>query len=733
MSKPDPVDDVLARFNAALADDNKDAPAMPFPTACVLTPEQELAMVDHCIQRIDDLESETGRDLCGADDWWEHAGSETIDGENTRAPQRTFMGKRKLFELTYENKVDWRKNILGGIYAESNLVVPLARRITRQMVARANNYFFGTDPWFAAYPVGESDAETARKAMKYGQYKSQQAGSRSVHEEANERAFVLGEAVVKSAYSVKETIYKKRLDVMVDGEGRDILDASGEYITEDATWTPAASSEAWMEQHPDEDPGLLMVLKADGVTEMPENPIYESKLVSRRRVHYHAPEQNVVHYRDFLCPLNARSIEDADIAVHLYDIPVDSIIDHWSKRGMVDLTAAQSNEITLKAMAALKDLHSSAGSNPYENGATSARAELGESNDSFQQFSGQYNSQIAECYIRHDVDGDGLMEEIMVVLDIQNRVPIYYDYVANITPDGKRPFNVVRINPVADRWHGIGSMEMFESTQNIVDLLTNRWNFAQTKAARVDFWNAEATLEGQQDPNLELNGGSTYTLAPGKTAEDALQSVYLYENKGNDLRELTEFFLQMAMNESGIQHANDSFVSGMDSSKLATGIRNIEKTGQEMFSLYLSHLEPGHSGVVQKFFDLLMANIREEEVITYFENDNPEELLTIAGSEISNIRLNVSILLTRQRGEEIIESSLRSVDLVDRYYASPPEVRQVTAPLYRDMLRVFNVANVDEIISPDMPIPMVDGSPAMNPDEMASAAAEPVRQSAPNI
>ena len=172
MINQDQVDEVLDKFDSALAEANADEPQMPFYTACILSREQEDRMVEHAIQRVRDLESEMGHDLCQNDDWWQNGREQSKDGENINSPQRTFMGKRKLFEMTYENEVEWHKYIHPGLYSKSNLVVPIARRITRQMIARVNSYFFVTDPWFAAYPVGDSDSELARKAMKYGQFKS---------------------------------------------------------------------------------------------------------------------------------------------------------------------------------------------------------------------------------------------------------------------------------------------------------------------------------------------------------------------------------------------------------------------------------------------------------------------------------------------------------------------------------------------------------------------------------
>jgi len=319
--------------------------------------------------------------------------------------------------------------------------------------------------------------------------------------------------------------------------------------------------------------------------------------------------------------------------------------------------------------------------------------------------------EIAEFHLRYDVDGDGILEDVMLIMDRKTRTPIFYDYEANITPDGLRPFSCVRVAEVPGRWYGMGAMEQFESSQQIIDLLINRFNFSQSKSARVDFWNPSCTVEGRSNPNLELNSGKTYTLAPGKTAADALSSVRLDENKGDNLMELAEFFMQLMMNESGVANANDGNVSGMDSTKLATGIRNVEKSGQEVFSLHLGHMEPGIAESLTKMVKLVFANLDQMEVYRYFEDGEEggeggsSVMREINPGDIANIEIDTRILLTRFRGEQILESYTRGWEIVEKFYSLPYEVQVNVAEMAIDMLKAMQVPNAkDRIIPTQAPI-----------------------------
>jgi len=640
------------------------------------------------------------------------------------------MGKRHLYDLTYKNEVGWRSRLLGGIFADSNLVVPAARRICRQMIARAVNYFFGTDPWFAIYPVGALDRDRADKADRYIRWKMDQAKLKRSEEMGVERSFIIGEAVVKTSWANRSQIYKTSAAVLVDEFGADILGSDGDYILEDDPWIMEAAPDPATGQMV---PSGLTVLKRDGVTPQPPTMQFVEKPITRRITHYKGVEAKVINYMDFLCPLEAESIQQADCVVHLYDRPLMDLADEWKKAINADASAEEKAESTRKAVDLLRTLAASSSqtkSNQNSNSVDSSMDYTGKQEQS------QPIIEIAEFHLRYDCDGDGILEDVMLLIDRRSRAPIFYDYEANITADGLRPFSVTRANEVPGRWYGIGAMEMFNTSQQIVDLLVNRWNFSNSKSARVDFWNPHNTIEGRANQNLELNWGGTYTPAPGKTAKDCLESVYLENHTGEQVQQLSEFFMQLMTNESGVANANDAQLAGLESSSLATGVRNIEKSGQELFSLHLGHLETGISESLSKMVKLMMSRLDHTEVYRYFEEgeggEGAGEFREINAGDISNMEIDTRVLLERHRGEQILESSIRSTQLVKDFYAQPFEVQTVTADMYRGMLKALQVKNADKVIQPvQLQLPPQGGGP--DAAGTAAAAAPKPRQGTPNL
>lgn len=701
-------------------DAGAELPRVPFPTSYKLTGDQERALIGHACRRLGDLENELGRNQVAGTEWY-------ADANTAAAGKKSFLGKRQLYEMIYHNRVDWRPHLLGGIFKDSNFVVPLARRITRQMVARANSYFFGTDPWFAVYPVGQSDRDLARDTERYTQFKFEQNKQKHILELAVELAFARGETVVKTTYERREQYYQQEASVLVDEGGADILDAGGDYIFEEDLWVPETATEVdphTGEPGPEFETGRI-VLKRDGKTEKPKTTIYQFKLVTRKITHFEGAESAIVFYKDFLCPLTAANVQEADCIVHLYDMPVMRLVDLYQRGLMLDASNEESFRSTQKAIEMLRRMAEESGEPKAAK--DQPRPELAEGDASGTTERTEPVVEIAEFHLRYDANGDGIMEDIMLVIDRKNEVPIFYDYAANVTPDGLRPFDVVKINEVDGRWHGIGAIEMFETSQEIVDLLVNRWNFSQSRAGRVDFWSRHNTEEGKLDKDLRMNWGGTYTPVPGKTAKDCLDYVTMPDVKHEALQNMFEFFLQISMNESGVQHANDANMAGLDQAKLATGIRNIEKSGQEMFSLYLSHLEPGLQSIVRRSMRLIFANLDHDEVFTFFEGD-VLQLGMIRPEDVKDMDMDVSLLLTRYRGEQLLQSSLLAADHVAKFYSYPPEIQVRVAPFYRDALKALQINFADEVITP---MPFSTGAPPGHPAVDPAAAEKAVKPKPP--
>lgn len=695
---------------------------VPFVSALTLTYEQETRMVTHALKRIEQMESEQGRTLVASSKEWFATNGGTFSQD-----RYTFMGRRAIWELSYQNKVWWRKWCLKGqIYEQSNLTAPFCRNIARKMTARAVNYFFGTDPWFAAYPIGGDREELAEELDEYCQFKTDRSQLKPCMAKAIEGAFVRGESVVKTIWETDEQLYQQNANVLTDPDGNDILDVNGDWITDADKFMDE------MQGVVDPNTGKKIpgsdhltgrrVLRRDLTTVEPNPLEYTQKKITRRKINFSGAKSDIVYWQDFLCPMTAPHIQKggADIIAHLSDMPVIKLIDLYQRRGLLDESPSQQLEATQRAINLLRQM--AANSGQPKTAAGNARADVGEVQGLIGWEETEPKVQIAECYMTFDANEDGQTEEIVCVIDRRSRLPVFYDYLPNVTPDGERPFDVVRVQPIEGRWYGLGAMEMFDKSQRTIDLLLNRWNLAQGAAGRTTFWKPSNTLEGDRNPHLVMNMGKTYTLKEGRTMEDTLGFVTLPEVNGEDIQKLMQLIIQVMTSEAGVASADDSAIAGLETGKLATGVRNIQQSGEEMFSLYIGSLEPCLESITRRNLRVEFANMKPTEVFSFFEGDQ-HKVGVLMQEDVADLDINVNVLLTRYKNQQMLQSAQTAINAGVQFYQNPPEIQGRLAKLYIQELKALGIDDPGSVISPMEPPPAQPQPGA--PGQPAPAAGAP--------
>ena len=685
------------------------APEVPFPSGLVLTGEQEKKMMEHLFKRIQGISNELGRDQTLQPTWWANlAPSPNMQSAAQGFLQAsTFLGKRSRFDATFMNDVSWRPWTMGvdNIFMSSNIVVPINRRICRQMIARAKKSLFGSDPWASVTPTpgtgNEIEAEQAERIERYARFKLKEANSKGSMGRAIAQALILGECAVKTTYAVRDQIFDTEARVLTDVDGSPILGQDGSTITEDDQWEDAQDGYGTQ---------VLARDKQEPKTPKPEAPNFTSQKLNRRQVLFEGAISEPIYYKDFLCPLTAPDVQQADCVVHIYDKQVAEFVDLAVKRGMVDNTAAGREAATQRMVALLQTLDAN---NSQPKAAVNMAIRPNENFTPMPSTAGDSSGPVAELvegYMWFDANGDGVAENIMVIADRKSQKPIYYDHVANVTTDGLRPIEIVRINGIEGRWYGLGIIELFESYQTIVDLMVNRWNFSNSRAGSVHLWNPKNTLEGDRDGSLKMNFGGTYTKKPNVKAEDIIEVVYLNDTKFEQFHELVQFFMQLAMNESGVANANDGQAAGLKSSELATGIMSIEQSGDELFMPIIEDLVEPLQNILNREINILLANVNQEEVFTYLDGDDAG-IGRLTPDDVRGLKFKAEIELTTHKNQQILQLSAQAITLVkDFYMNTPPNVQPLVVGMYRDQLRILAPrCNPEEVLvpqqSPPMPMP----------------------------
>lgn len=681
------------------------------PSILTLTADQEKRLLEHCKRRFNELQDELGRRDYEAPTY---ASTPMVTLQRNVA---THFGKRFLSHLIYQQRMEWRAWVLGGIYSETNLHLPITTRIVCQQIARANKYFFGTSPFFAVSGLSEDSDLLATDVDAFANHKLDTLGGIGADlENAVELAFIQGETVVKTRHHKLTSYFESVREVAVDDKGEPLIAQDGDYIYKTDLFVPSqipvidpATEQPTQDENgqPVMQDGPDLVLKRDMQTPAPAVLQFESIKLDLTNVLEDKIEAKPIYYLDFLAPLNAPDLQSADICVHCYNSKIIEMADRYLRDSWQGVAPEEQ----------IKRVHDLV--NKLGTGSNEARQALGdrdraEQGEVARQQTGRDRVEptvgLAECWVWFDVFGDGVQRSVMVLMDQDGKIPIYYDYAANLTPDGKRPLHAVRINPVTGRWHGQGNVERLYSLQDQADLLINRSFFAESRAARVDFWQPAATIEGRNNPNLMVNWGGTYRLETGKTAQDALQSVYLSNIKNNNLKDLLQTVLQTMQAMSAVSNVNDGAMAGLDTAKLATGIRNLQESGEEMFHQYISHLRPCLENILRTALKtLIIASTSQEgqsQIYRFFDRPS-KRMVQIDPTRLAELDLDIVLNLSTYDRQSRLQQSQLAYNMLFAYLqaiGAPPEVMEERlGGLVADSLRALQVRDAEAKTKPINP------------------------------
>ena len=677
-----------------------------------MTRDQEDALLHHAKQRAEALAGDLGLRDFDSPDWH----STAFDEHGTF--RRRHLDTRHMAMMSYEMRFDWRRSVIGGIFADSNLHIPLTRRILQQVIARMINYYLGSDPYFAAYDVGIEDADLADRLDKWLRHvldsENDTKGSLAA---IIERTLICGECPVSLFYQQRISYYQAEKSILIGPDGKPLLGADGDVIIQGEDrfieqQTPMLDPAT---QQPTPDPATgqpmtqptgQLVLKRDGTTPHPGTENYQTQIIWRRAIVEEGPQAEVLLPSDFLYPLNCKNLDLADCIVHHYDEPLISLVHR-----LLTLDAVPPDEV-MSYVANLTHRLLTVATPDSQSAAGQGRADLNEPLDSTGSDKNEPQVNWSRFCLWYDCLQTGNQGNILLIMTRDGTVPLFYDYVENVTPDKRRPYRLPTINKIPGRCHGQGLAELFEPLQANIDLLFNRWQFSMSRSGKIIAWQPENTTEGDDDPDLELNGGETLHLKPGKTLAETVQQVDIYDTKGQPLREMIEFLMQIAMNMSGVSNVNDGQALGLDTTKLATGVRNLEKSGQELTDKMVADLRNGIRDVLKSLMLLAAANLQTDKTFRFFNGDLGS-LASIKPEEVKNLTLDVDLQLTKYRGEQELMQNNQAIAAGKEFYTAipPGEPQTNLAQLFRQALKTYGIKNVDDIIQPLMAMVPPPGSP----------------------
>lgn len=704
-----PIDDVVEQIDK-LADGSPvpaTEPRVPVKTALELTREQEDRLVQHCINTIEQLKESLGRDsahsyVTGGNHGDAQGlqsmgfGNPASEAQGARRARLRFLERCAKYTRNYEMDYSDRE-MPNTIYEHSNLAGSQSQRATLQMSGKTKAKLFPNDNFLNVRPIGIEDKDIARAVKERARYVADEMELVNALMDGIDGAYIRGQAVMKVAYETDSTLYERKGIYLADAQGNAVFDAAGDYI-----WKQNVGADQVY-------PGNQL---SDG-TIIPDGAQWIDGKVSVRDVRYSGPVVSEIHYLDFLCSDTDKDVSRAAFVAHLYEDDAMRIAEKIAEKDIATAVNEEDRVIALKqAQAAILNLSNDG--NEYKTGARTAqqgRQHSREFTDAAPQ--GTSVSEIGECWMRYDANGDGRAEEILCIVHLPSQTPLFYDYLQNVQVDRKRPFEVIRPRGRSHSWTGIGTMEYMDPEQEFGDLVLNRWNYGIGATGGITFWNPKATIEGRMNQALELNGGKTYTKAdPEMPAENIVDRVQLVDTE--HLAQLKEIYVmnqqQMTLKNGSI-NAADETINTMNSTRTATGINSLENQADEQFTNWVKDIQSAVRRICKRIVKMMFLPGEKAELVRFYDRQQDRDIaVSLTPDMLRELDVDVRISISDDdENAEIVKSDEATAITNEFYTAVPAEIQPVVAEQYRERLRRRGIRDAEKyIVPPAPPEPGVD-------------------------
>ena len=598
-----------------------------------------------------------------------------------------WMADRERFEREWDDDFSHRE-WENAVFAKSNESLNMIGSGVEYIRSRLIEEIFVGKPWFSAdlRQPGGCEPRAMEQVGRHLRWKlgPDQIDFEGLSTDLVTQACKLGEGVAKLFYKTEEESFERVASILWDAQAdAPVLTPDGEFVFEDGPADVLAQAlvdgEAGglLEWHPGEP---LALVAPDA---LPPGLTWKEQIVSDRKLRYTGAKAVPLHYKEFYCPLNAPSVHESDFVAHMTTMRLSELCGHLG----VSLVETK-GEVDSQLQRALWQIRAAGADAQTE----SERPRPGEGEE---VESADPEFRVVEAYFRFDARGDGRPCRVFLMVAYDYDVPIFWDYIANVTPDGKYPFEAVVINKEPHRWYGRSWFKKYERFQHLIDKLTNQILYRNDLAANpVKFRRKEAVVQWQDDQPFEIGPDKVFDLNDGYTAEDALQTARIPE-----LDEQTKFLLEMVIANwrmrAGVATASQGTFGGLPSERTATGTMQVAATGRTIFRPQLMEIKRGLEAVLRQVVAYQYAYLDGEEVFPYMDGEE-RRLGLLTPEYVRGVEFNLELTLTLSRQDQSLDASRMAIDFFGQFLALPDVFKPVAAPLFATVYKSLQIENAED-------------------------------------
>jgi hypothetical protein len=600
----------------------------------------------------------------------------------------------------------------------TNFSLQLPRNVGGFLLARVDKDAFGSRPWLAVSPRGTRNQALSAEIQKHGEFKLMEASWRDRARGALKDTFDFGWVPVKTTWREDWNVSETLKSILFDGErGQPAVTQSGDYLfpEDDTEEVPPADGEPLQDGMPEaggEMGPAPRVFTKDPSIPAPHpsnNHSFKSHLVEEKDRLYCGLDFTQLAHKDVSWPINAAELN--------LDCPACDFIGVTTSLTIEQIrTSYNPNGDDEDVESALDELKSGDGS--PKSAASMPNEAQGEPEVKGTDIKNPA-IKVLEGYFRRRVLPTGPESRIFMAIAKESRRVIYLEYLPALSPRGQAPIHMLAINQVPGRAYGRGWYEMFEMAADNLDRLLNgimvRNEYHANAAKFMDSKAAEQLPSGKP----VSHGPEKWNTLENKQGGPLANLFYTHEMRDMDAAtwQLVELIMQLIQTESGVTNAAQGEMSSLPAAGTATGTNSLLESSSVTHTFLLETVRSGLTPPLRYALELLYFRQDCDDEYDVLDDSSAIQTMEQAGAvvaggdagarpgvmtyaqaqKLANVPLNVEILLSRAKRQELREAAFAAIPQVQGFYGLPAPIQLKLLPLYVQAMRGLDIDNPDKL------------------------------------
>jgi len=593
----------------------------------------------------------------------------------------------------------------GSIYQLSNIGVPLVKGVATSYASKVEDELLANDQPFIAKAQDVDDKEAADQFTKYWlweimeQMNFRQSGSETLWVTCTE-----GTAIKKRSWAVERS-YFTRIETQLHGPDGPVMGQDGQPVQEGHPEVILKASPLTMGLGRDR--RYLKFLDPEGVEMMgPEitpNHEYVDVPIKDSITHYDNAKSELIPFEDFWCDMTVSEIKKSPVVAHVFDQKLHEIMEKvmQSMDGDLSEEAFKNSRWVLENLQKLKGLPDATSKTENEGDKANKSAPktyLGESASSIMGVDTQdqlfKTLQFAECYLKYDIDGDGIVEEIIVLMERSTKLIVWYELLVNVYADCKLPFEVHGFFQNPGRWWSYGPYDYLKMAQDFVDKVFNRVNYRSSMSANPLAWVKQGNFI--KPPPRDIKPGDQTLLKESANAADSFGYYVMPQMEAFEWQ-IFQFFVSLIQLITGISNAAQGDVSSLPSTATATGTKSIIEEGNKLYRMFIRRCQGSFEREISGNVRLIQQNVEQVRVFRYNKGLH-EVVARVNPEDIRELDFDVKIVLSKYGQQQRAQAIQGALQIVQTWIGTPPEYQVRLRDLFIQLLNSIGIIEADSIL-----------------------------------